>query len=353
MKDYERCQLFSVEKFDKKVTFEQPEIKLQDRFVVGDKLIASSTYKFDIERNKWTVETTGFERIDKNKPLAIITIKNNLDLLKFTHSKMKEFECFEHIGLLVVDDRSTDDIKSFCLKENIVYCRCENSLNEFNFSVLNNIGAWIAKMAGCSEIIMWNSDLWPDSSDTIPKLIELHRKEGSTISGAKLLYPEQSWKQTEEASENILTHFPKMANGYKGTIQFGGTLFTIDSAHGDIFPNHSCRFCNRNIPIANTDKTEVFVTGAFQIVNLEWFFNGGGYNCSLANQFQDVDLCYRANEEGRIVMYFGKNKHLLHDESVVQFTEKTKFSKQYLTDHVLYKKLYSFNRTLKIIGGAG
>lgn len=349
MTDYIRCSLFG-QSFNIQVEFEQKELKLQEGYIVEGKVLQSPSYRFDQLINKWSATIENFDKIDPKKPLAIITIKNNLKLLQFTVNKLITHKCLDSFNLLIVDDRSTEDLKTWCLKKKLIYARVENSLNEFNFSVLNNIGAWIADCAKCDTIILWNSDLWPESDNVISEILKLHKENGSTISGTKLLYPKVSWDGDQSVPDNILNHFPHKALKFRGSIQFGGGIFFPDHTVNAMFPNHICRFMDKETPISNTDKTDFFVTGAFQVINLKWFIENGGLHCSLANQFQDVDLCLRAVEQQKKVMYFGKDRELYHDESLVHYKEGTKMTKQFFTDHVLYIKTYPMQRFFKLLG---
>ena len=85
-----------------------------------------------------------------------------------------------------------------------------------------------------------------------------------------------------------------------------------------------------------------FVTGALQMVDLEWFIKRGGFNPSLPKVFQDVDLCLRATEEDKNVMYFGKNIHFFHDESYNHYSNKDqeKMDLQFYIDQMLFAKIW-------------
>ena len=95
--------------------------------------------------------------------------------------------------------------------------------------------------------------------------------------------------------------------------------------------------------MVNCDKEEIFITGALMIVNLNWFFNEGGLNPSLSKVFQDVDLCLRAKEKNQQIIYYGKDIHFFHDESLTFFSDNKnkKSDEQYYSDHLLFAKLWN------------
>jgi len=278
-----------------------------------------------------------YNKADWSKPTGIICIKDNIELLSYTLNNLNVNKVYDHINFIIVDDRSSRDIKEVCNEYPISYLRVDNDKG-FNFSMLNNIAAKIAYEKGSKQIILWNSDLFVPDENQIPQLLELHEKNESTISGVRLIYPPFSWNN-EEVSHNISSVFPNKSNTYRDTVQFGGSMFAYHVMLKSYFPNHYCRFKEKDYYLVTVDKLETFVTGAFQIIDLEWFIQSGGLNSSMALNFQDVDLCMRAVKQDKKVYYFGKNNFLYHDESVS--ISKEKKSKQFHTDHILFAKIWN------------
>lgn len=275
---------------------------------------------------------------DKNKPAIIICIKDNVDLLSYTLNNLYDKKVQSRINIIIVDDRSTHDIKSVALEHKTNYIRVDNDKG-FNFSMLNNIGAYVANKLGTEEIILWNSDLWANEEDTLPKLLSLHRQNNSIISGTKLLYPpsEISFNK-EENPDNIKKNFPNKLGIWRETIQFGGSFWFPS---GDkVIPHHFLRFGSPIDPRVNCNKGEGFVTGAFQIINNKWFTENGGLNPSLSKNFQDSDICLRALESNSPIFYFGKDLFFYHDESV-SLEKEGKIDHQLLSDSVLFGKIWN------------
>jgi GT2 family glycosyltransferase len=209
--------------------------------------------------------------------------------------------------------------------------------------MLCNIGAYIANKLGCEEIILWNNDLWVEKREYLETIIKKHREDNSTISGAKLLYPLKSFNGDTEDSENVKQHFPNMKDGkWRGTVQFGGSSWIQTSGPILFSPVHKRRFENARHYLVNDEHAEIFVTGAFQVIDLNWFINNGGMNPSLSKNFQDVDLCLRASTQNDKVMYYGRDLFFWHDESLTFYSgNEKKNDKQFISDHVLFGKLWN------------
>lgn len=330
MSSYYKCELFNQKISDyNNFSFIQEEIFLKEY----------NEKNCTFEKNKILYKCS-FEEKDNfnwNMPIGIICIKDNIDLLAYTLNNLKINNVYEYVSFIVVDDRSVQDIKSVCENYPVSYLRVDNEKG-FNFSILNNIAAKIALDRGSKDIILWNSDLFVPDDKQIPQLLDLHYKNDSTITGTKLLYPPFAWNGLEEATHNIQSVFPNKQNSYRNTIQFGGGNFAYNTNFKTYFPNHYCRFKEKNYFLSSQDKLDCFITGAFQIINLSWFFEAGGLNCSMSLNFQDVDLCLRATKQDKKIYYFGKDNYLLHDESVS--ISKSKNSKQFINDHMIYCKIW-------------
>jgi len=72
---------------------------------------------------------------NNQNPTIIICIKDNIDLLNYTLSNLNEFEINKDFNIIIVDDRSTTNIKKIALKWKANYLRVDNSKG-FNFSII-------------------------------------------------------------------------------------------------------------------------------------------------------------------------------------------------------------------------
>ncbi|SVD96420.1 uncharacterized protein METZ01_LOCUS449274, partial [marine metagenome] len=120
--------------------------------------------------------------------LAMLPVRNNSELLKFTLSNLFSNNFFKYSDLLLIDDRSEEDIYAIVKEYDVTYLKISNDKG-FNFSMLNNIGALIAKEMGYEWIMLWNSDLWIYKEKFLEEFINKHQSEKAVITGSKLLYP--------------------------------------------------------------------------------------------------------------------------------------------------------------------
>jgi GT2 family glycosyltransferase len=245
-------------------------------------------------------------------------------------------------NIILIDDRSEVRLQSY-LPKTFSYLRIDNDKG-FNFSMLNNIAAKLCFDLGCSEMVLWNSDLWVPDAKTFPNILEKHRKEKSIISGTKLIYPPQEMSLNGEVdTENIRQFGTKFLDGkWRNTVQFGGDVWTKTDHPISYSPLHFKRFSSPNNPFVNCDKPCFFVTGAFQIWNLKRFIELGGLNPSLSKNFQDVDICLRVVKQGHAPLYFGNGDFLYHDESANFYSSsgEKKNDIQMKSDHFLFGKLW-------------
>ena len=280
---------------------------------------------------------------DNTKPFIIIPSRNNLDLIEYTLNNLFINNIDEICNIMVVDDRSTDNYSTLLKYSGLSLLRVDNEKG-FNFSMLCNIGAYVAHKLGCSEIILWNNDLWVEKREYLETIIKKHREDKSTISGTKLIYPLKSFNGNTEDSENVKQHFPNMKDGkWRGTVQFGGFAWINTTNNAlSLIPIHAKRFSDKTNSLVNTDKNDICVTGAFQIIDLKWFINKGGLNPSLSKNMQDIDVCLRAIEDNKKVCYYGKDIYFWHDESLTFYSQNEKKNdKQMMSDRVLFGKIWN------------
>jgi len=335
MKLFYKCTFFD-DNFVPKDNFSIAQYEISLKNTLSNQ--RSSFTKKEIEyKCKWE----SAESFDHIKPCVLIPIKDHLELLKKTIKNLVDNDMCKIANIVIIDDRSSNDIKSV-LDQDMSYLRVDNN-NGFNFSMLNNIAAKICHSLGAKEIVLWNADLWTPNKTTFPRLLKKHRDESCSLSGTKLIYPPKKMSlRGEEDTKNIRDYFPSMLNGrWRETIQFGGDVFFNNSFH------HYGRFLDKNDYRVNVDRPSNFITGAFQIINLDDFIEVGGLNPSLSKNYQDVDLCMKMLSEDKKVYYFGKSCHMYHDESALMCEEKK--NKGLLSDSVLFNKIWKADEFLRIV----
>lgn len=339
MLSFYRCSFFEKEKVEKDFfTVTQQEITM-DEILDNDKI---SFLKKEVLYSCFFIKQNNF---DKQKPTLLIPIKDNSDLLKYTINNLIEKKIARHTNIIIIDDRSEEDLKTATISNNLSYLRIDNEKG-FNFSMLNNIAAKLCHDLGVEQIILWNSDLWSPDENTLLEILKRHRQNRSKVSGTKLVYPPIEISLNKELdTENIKTTFSNLLGGkWRNTVQFGGDCWILTpNSPIKISPLHFRRFEKINNALVNCDRGVNFITGAFQIWNLDFFVKLGGLNPSLSKNFQDVDICLRVIESEESVFYLGKDLFLYHDESLSMHNLKNekKNDRQMISDHYLFAKLWN------------
>ena len=322
----------------------QPDDVLQRRQVRFEKVEVPYTARFDLLE------------LDPGRPAVVIPTRDHLPMLQLTLANLSQNGVLEQGNVIVVDDRSSQggEVLTLCRRHGVCCVRVENPRG-FNFSMLNNIAAHLAFQKGIKELVLWNNDLWAPDPQTFVGLLAAHRQGGHTITGTRLLYPPTGLLQ-QWAGQQGLTMPPELtelAEAHGGTVQFGGSIFLSQPTcpgHRAFVPHHACRLVEADHHRVRCDRPESFITGAFSIIDLAWFVEAGGLNVSLARTLQDVDLCLRACEEERKVIYLGQDHHLLHAEGTTLSGEGLR-DRQFASDALLYTKLWKDERIIRVIAG--
>jgi len=328
-----KCDFFNQEIHVDRSRVEQSVLEF-NRFLKDDKASFSKvleTYDYSYSLSK---------TFDVSKPVALIPIRDNLNLLQYTLNNLKSFNAHHHVNIVIVDDRSAEDLNSI-LDSSYSYFRIDGD-NGFSFSMLNNIPAKIFYDLGCKQIILWNSDLWCMDEESLPNLLDMHEKLNSTITGTKLIYPPLSMSLNgEEDTENIKKMFKnKIGGSWRETVQFGGDFFFNGSFH------HYGRFKDPSDFRIDCNRPASFITGAFQIIDLKTFIRLGGLNPSLQKNYQDNDFCFKVLEDGGKIYYIGQDCGFYHDESAL--LHENKIDKKYTSNQVLFTKIWN-NKIMEIL----
>ena len=168
---------------------------------------------------------------------------------------------------IVVDNASTDEtpqeIASFPW---VRYLRFDANRN---FAGACNAGA---RLAEAPVTFLLNNDAYPLGDALTPLLHAFDRAEVAVAGGA--LFFED------------------------GATQSAG-LAVLRNAHW----HYSCRNLPGTLDAVTTSRDALGVSGAAMAVRTQWFVENGGFDEGFINGFEDVDLCLRAREQGRIVAY--------------------------------------------------
>jgi len=309
--------------------------QLEDNVV---KSYYSNSYSLDTQENTYSCKLIKARDIDYSQPFVLLCIKDNIELLQFTLGNLKQNKIFDFANVLIIDDRSDSSaIKDTALENGCSYMRVDNTQNKFNFSMLHNLAVHALKneCPNLKEIILWSSDLWAENPDTLPTLYKKHVEDKNTITGTKLLYP----------NESFLYYKSDRAD----TVQYGGSMFGPRPNEAGLFALHIFRGYPKDDPKVNCDKGELFITAAFLIIDTQWYIESGGFCPSLKASYQDVDLCLRANKDNKRVMYYGKDQHLYHYENYTLKKYQSELEKEYMSDKLWYKGFWESDRIKNLL----
>ncbi|RLF04543.1 MAG: hypothetical protein DRJ60_06945, partial [Thermoprotei archaeon] len=215
----------------------------------------------------------------------IMPVFNNLTFTRNCLEALYKVTPSDIFELIIVDNGSTDDTRSFLetfkrKHNNLIPIRNEDNLG---FAKACNQGAKIAKG---KYLVFLNNDTIPLDRwlEELVKVAESDAKVG--VVGAKLLYP-------------------------NGKIQHAG----IELING--IPDHPYRFADPSIPEVNQQRELDMVTGACMLIKKELFEKLGGCDELYKNGMEDVDLCLKVREKGFNVIYCPKSV-LYHHEGVTE-----------------------------------
>jgi GT2 family glycosyltransferase len=273
----------------------------------------------------------------KKKRCAVMSVKDNPDLLRFTLSNFRKNNVFEYIDLIVVDDRpSNSAISEVCKESQVSYLKVFYD-GLFNFSMVNNIAIHFALNLGYEEVILWSSDLWVVDEQNLINFFKTHERENSKISGAVLLYPPEHMSFRERKEKIDISN----------TIQFGGYFPLINNNLNTVFPNHYGRYEKSDSLLFKNNRYDIFTTGALILMDIEAYKESGGLNPSFKINFQDVDLCHKFCEMGYNPLIISERCRFYHDEGVsLQSNEVNEYKK---LEALLHAKLWDIPRMSSIL----
>ena len=283
--------------------------------------------------------TTFQDRTSRKENIITICTKGMEDELTFVLNKINDYKIQEDSDILVVADRPTNDnIKTICKQKKASYLKITNSLNEFNYSVINNIAATYAKILKFKTITFWNNDLWPASETSFQNILIKHKELNSSITGTRLVYPKKEIYQKVFKRKNLINSKEDRFE----TIQHAGVGFYDQESiyKGSTFPMtfHMFRFQKKDKDKSTEDLKNIAVTGALQIINLNDFISKiKGFKPYLATSFQDIDLCLNAILAQKLDVNYIGSEYMFHAESITVNKENHIGSNRSKSDQILYQ----------------
>ncbi len=201
---------------------------------------------------------------------------------------------YKNLEIIIVDNNDMPAELSTALERHDVVRL--HYTEPFNYSAKANLGASRAKG---EYVIFLNDDIEILTPGWIEGMLEHAQRERVGAVGVQLLYP-------------------------NGKIQHAGVvLFPFGADH--IYRHHTPDGPSYG-NVASLVRNPLAVTGACMMVSRRNLDLVGGWNESLPNNFNDIDLCLKLVEKGERVVYT-PYVQLMHHESVSQTTESKKLER--------------------------
>lgn len=195
---------------------------------------------------------------------------------------------------IVVDNASSDEtpqsIREFPW---VRYVRHDRNLN---FAGACNAGA---RLAEAPIVLLLNNDAYP-LDDALGPLVRAFERDEVAIAGGALFFED-------------------------GVTQAAGLV---------VLRNLHWHYYYRNLPAAldavRRSRDSLGVSGAAMALRRSWFLENGGFDETFVNGFEDVDLCLRAREGGRAVLYVAEARFAHYEAaSVGRFAREADNERQF------------------------
>ena len=305
-------------------------------YIAGQKAIAAAIAR----RNEpgevimHTEEMLGFYTIrykikEFKKVSILIPAKNKPELLRQCVDSIFSKSTYKNFEVIVIDNGSTDKgfMELVAAYENKFPGQFKSYVHDipFNFSKLINFGA--SKAQG-DYLLLLNNDTEVITPDWIEAMVEQAQRDSIGVVGAKLLFPDE-------------------------TIQHAGIVFDENNMPVHIFAGDYKHLYNLQLNAINNYPA---LTGACVMVKKQLFETLNGFDENFAVEFNDIDFCLRATEQGLFNVYL-PHVELYHYESVSRgkshdskkgfetyYEEKNRFNLK--TNPALIRNDYRKNLTL-------
>lgn len=226
--------------------------------------------------------------LGKPKVSILIPFKDKPAFLKKCVSSILNKTSYDNFEIILINNRSSQAETIGFLKsmEDEASVKVVEYDNEFNFSAINNFAA---RYASGSHLLFLNNDTEVINPDWLAAMLSHSQREEVGGVGAKLLYPDN-------------------------TVQHAGVLLGVGGIANHAYhrqPSAGTTYWGH----LNTERDYTALTGACLMVAKETFTACGGFNEDLSIAYNDIDLCLRLLDMGKVNVYT-PYAQLYHHESV-------------------------------------
>jgi GT2 family glycosyltransferase len=218
----------------------------------------------------------------------IIPTKDKAELVRKCVNSIITKTKYQNYRILLVENQSSEQ-ETFTLYDCLLQNPNINLIRydrPFNFSAMNN---YAVSQVRSPYILFLNNDIEVISGEWLSSMIEHIQRVGVGAVGAKLMYPDN-------------------------TVQHAGVIIGICGIAGHshrYFPAGNHGYLGR----ADIVQDVSAVTAACMIMKKEFFVELKGFDEDLIVAYNDVDLCLRIRQSGRLIIYTPYAR-LYHHESV-------------------------------------
>ena len=261
-------------------TADNPASKMY-AFEAGRRAIEAHLKRTGTEGTVTHTPDLGFFRVQypvHGEPLVSIIIpnKDEKEALHACITSIKEKTKYQNYEIIIVENNSTSQ-EIFAYYEELKKdpkIRVIRWEKEFNYSAINNYGA---RYANGEYLLFLNNDVTVITEGWLTEMLGMCQRREVGAVGVKLLYPDD-------------------------TIQHAGCVIGIGGIAGHMFVNMPA---NRTgyLHKASILQDMSAVTAACMMMKKAAFEEVGGFTEELSVAFNDVDLCLKVRETGRLIVY--------------------------------------------------
>lgn len=226
----------------------------------------------------------------EGNPLVSVLIpnKDHAEDLKRCITSLREKSSYQNYEIIIIENNSTEAETFACYEElGRMDARIKTVTwkGHFNYSAINNFGV---RYAAGEYLLFLNNDTEWISGDAFKEMLGICARQDVGAVGARLYYGDD-------------------------TIQHAGVVLGMGGIAGHAFAGErrsATGYCRRIICTQDVSA----VTAACMMVKKSVFEQAGGFEEGLEVTFNDIDLCLKIRERGKLVVY-APYAELYHYES--------------------------------------
>ena len=298
----------------KESTADNPASKMY-AFEAGKRAIEAHLERTGVPGTVSHTPDYGFYRVTypvQGEPLVSIIIpnKDEKETLKACIESIREKTEYTNYEILIIENNSTSQEIFHYYKElsEDPGIRLLRWKKKFNYSAINNYGVRHAKG---EYLLFLNNDVTVITPGWIKEMLGVCQRPDTGAVGVKLIYPDN-------------------------TIQHAGCVIGIGGIAGHMFvdmPANRTGYLHK----ASLLQDMSAVTAACMMMKRSAFVEAGGFTEELSVAFNDVDLCLKVRQNGKLIVY-DPYVQLYHMESKTRGVEDNKAKVRRFQEEIEYMR---------------